>query len=299
MKSSRICAFLLCALAWTLSMPVSAQAWDAAGRASSWAKQDKDDSFTFYDAQGRFLHTWVRDGGLMRSISLAKLEVEPDRWVVDPRNNAWVAHGTTLTLVDRSGRLTTSVKLPAEVGDVCWDAKGFVISYRTVEPYLEKRDFKGTEVLWSFGAKPPKREGSAPVNRRPIVSDDSGNVLLADGNNLNLSILDGATGRKLSETNLTLGGTPAPALEGNAAERGPLALWPGKSVAFAAVPAAQVPASQRGTLQGLALARLDLAQSRLEFLPTGLDESYLLVGVLDADAVFAGPKGGLMLVKIK
>ena len=298
MKLLPISISLLCVLAWVSSTPGSAQTWDAAGRATSWAKQDKDDSFTFYDAPGRSLRTWARDGGLMRSISLAKLEGQPERWVVDPRNDAWVAQGTTLTLVDHNGRITTSVKLPAEVGDICWDAKGFVISYRTVEPYLEKRDFKGNEVLWSFGAKPPKREGPAPVNRRPVVSDDSGRVLMADGNSLNLSILDGATGRKVSETRLTAGGAPAPALEGNAAERGPLVLWPGKGVAFAAVKASQVPAALRGTMQGLALARLDLTRSQLEFLPTGLDESHLLIGVLDSDAVFANPRGGLMLVRI-
>lgn len=290
---------LLCALAAVICMPGSAQDWDGASRAASWAKQDKDDSFTFYDPSGRFLHTWTRDGGLMRSIPLAKLEAEPERWVVDPRNNAWVAHGATLTLVDPSGRIVNTVKLPADVGDVCWDARGFVISYRTVEPYLEKRGFKGTEVLWSFGAKPPKREGPGPVNRRPIVSDDSGNVLMADGNSLNLSVLDGATGRKVSETRLSVGGAAAPALEGNAAERGPLALWFGQGVAFAAVKASQVPASLRGTTQGIALARLDLTRSQLEFLPTGLDEGHLLVGVLDSDAVFASPKGGLMLVRIK
>ncbi|MBK8789837.1 MAG: hypothetical protein IPO28_06600 [Holophagaceae bacterium] len=83
------------------------------------------------------------------------------------------------------------------------------------------------------------------------------------------------------------------------ADRGPLAIWPGKGVVFAAVRAAQIAVQLRGTLQGLALARLDFAQSRLEFLPTGLDESHLLVGVLDADAVFVNPRGGLMLVRVK
>ena len=164
---------------------------------------------------------------------------------------------------------------------------------------VEKRDFKGT-LLWSFGAKPSKGDGPAPQNRRPVVLDDSGNVLMADSNALNLALLDGNSGRKLGETSLLLGpGQPAPALEGYAAERGPLAIWPGKGVVFAAVKAAQVPASLRAALQGLALARLDLAQSRLEFLPTGLDESHILVGVLDSDAVFVNPRGGLMLVRIR
>ena len=47
------------------------------------------------------------------------------------------------------------------------------------------------------------------------------------------------------------------------------------------------------------LVRLDLTHSSLEFLPTGLDETHVLVGVLDSDAIFVNPKGGLMLVKVQ
>jgi hypothetical protein len=281
------------------ALGLNAQSWDAASQARSWAKQDKDDSFTFYDPATKMLHTWMREGGLIGSLPAAKLDDPPERWVMDPRNNAWITHGASVTQVDRTGHNILNLKLPAEVGDVCWDAKGFVLSYRTVEPYLEKRDFKGAQ-LWAFGSKPAKSDGPPPQNRRPIVMDDSGNVLMADGNSINLSILDGNTGRKISETNLLLaGGQPAPALEGSATERGPLAIWAGKGVIFAAVKAAQVPAPLRATLQGLVLARLDIAQSRLEFLPTGLDESHVLVGVLDSDAIFVNPKGGLMVVRIK
>jgi hypothetical protein len=130
--------------------------------------------------------------------------------------------------------------------------------------------------------------------------DDSGKILMADGHSLNLSILDGESGRKLSETTFRLpGGQPAPLLEGPVLERDALAIWPGKGVVFAVVKASQIPAALRETFQGLVLARLDLAQSRLEFIPTGLDEGHLLVGVLDADAVFVSPRGGLMLVKVK
>jgi hypothetical protein len=280
-------------------LTLNAQSWEAASQARSWAKQDKDDSFTFYDSSARMLYTWTKDGGLLGSLSTAKLDNPPDRWVMDPRNNAWIAHGPVLSQVDQTGRILDNFKLPAQVGDVCWDTKGIVLSYRTAEPYVEKRDFKGS-VVWSFGARPAKSEGAAPQNRRPLALDDSGNILMADGGSVNLAILDGHTGKKLSETNLVLAnGQPAPPLEGFIPERDPLAIWPGKGVIFAAIKAAQVPAVLRGALQGLALARLDIAQSRLEFLPTGLDESHILVGVLDADAVFVNPKGGLMLVKIK
>ena len=299
MRHSCIRVSLLSALIG-MTMPVlQAQAWDAASQARSWAKQDKDDSFTFFDPGARTLHTWMRDGGVLASVPTGKIDDSLDRWVMDPRGQAWVTHGTTLTLLDKTGRIVDNLKLPAEVGDLCWDAKGFMLSYRAFEPYLEKRDFKGA-LLWSFGAKPAKGDGPAPRNRRPIVMDASGHVLLADGNSLNLSVLDSESGKKLSETNLTLpGGQPAPALEGSAVERGSLALWPGKGIVFAAVKATQVPEALRESMQGLVLGRIDYAQSKLEFLPTGLDEAHTLVGVLEADAIFVSPRGGLMLVRIK
>ena len=299
MRSFPIYASILGALLCLTPATGSAQGWDAAAKAASWAKQDKDDSFTFYDAQGRALHTWVRDGGLLGTLPLGKLDAEPDRWAIDPRNAAWVAHGTTLTHLDRTGRSLGSERLPAPVGDICWDAVGMILSYRTPEPYLEKRDFRNAEVLWSFGAKPTKKDGPTPQNRRPLALDDSGNILMADGNALNLSILDANTGRKIGETALLLHGAPSPSLEGDTLSRDPLAVWVGKGVIFAALKASQIPAAQRGTLQGLVLARLDLPRNGLEFLPTGLDDSHILVGILDSDAVFVNPKGGLMLVRIK
>ena len=299
MRSTAICASILGALLCLTPVTGSAQAWDAAGKAASWAKQDRDDSFTFFDAPGRALRTWVRDGGLLGSLPLAKIDEAPDRWVIDPRNTAWVAHGLTLTHLDRSGRSLGTLRLPAEVGDVCWDAVGMILSYRTAEPYLEKRDYRNAEVIWSFGSKPAKKDGPAPQNRRPLALDDSGNVLMADGSALNLSILDANTGKKIGETALQLQGAPAPQLEGSALDRGPLAVWVGKGVIFAALKASQLPAAQRGSLQGLVLARLDIPHANLEILPTGLDEGHLLVGILDSDAIFVSPRGGLMLVKVK
>jgi hypothetical protein len=290
---------LLSAMLGVSALTLAAQPWDAANQARSWAKQDKDDSFTFYDPASRSLYTWMRDGGLVGSLTLGILDDPPVRWVMDPRNNAWVAHGNLVSQIDRTSRALTKFKTPAEVGDVCWDSKGFVLSFRTVEPYLEKRDYKGN-LLWASSAKPPRHEGPAPQNRRPIVMQDSGNVLMADGKALNLVIFDGDTGRRVTETNLHLAnGDPAPVLQGATADRGPLAIWPGKDVVFATLSAVQVPAALRAALQGLVLARLDLAFSHVDFLPTGLDESHILVGVLDSDAIFVNPRGGLMLVKIK
>jgi len=290
---------LLTALVGFAWVTMGAQTWDAPKQARGWAKQDKDDSFTFHEPATRTLYTWTRDGGILGSLPTGKLEESPERWLLDPRNNAWVAHGTTLSQLDRTGKVTASFKLPAVVGDLCWDAKGFVLSYRTSEPYLEKRDYKGM-ILWSYGNKPSRSDGLQPQNRRPVIQDDAGKLYLADGNALNLAIFDGASGVRGSETGLSLAsGQPAPYLEGVAVERGPLALWAGHNVVFAAIKASQLPAQVRGDLQGLALARLDLGRSRLEFLPTGLDESHVLVGVLEDDAIFSNPRGGLLQVKVK
>lgn len=297
-RLARIAAAVL--LAAPPCLPLRAQAWDAPSQARSWAKQDRDDSFTFYDPSTRMLHTWAREVGTLASLPLPRLEEPPERWLLDPRGSAWVAHGHLLTQFDRSGRQVNSLKLPAEVGDVCWDAKGFVISYRTREPYLEKRDFLTRAILWSFGAKPDPGDDPLLAFRRPVLMDDAGNVLMADGPSLNLAVLEGRTGRKIAETTLLLAsGQPAPLLEGPAMDRGPLALWPGRGVVLAALSAALIPASQRESIQGLALARLDLPRARLEFLATGLDEHHVLVGVLGDEAVFASPKGGLMVVKIR
>lgn len=300
MKPYRICVPVLGVVLALGAPSPAAQAWEASTQAKGWAKQDKDDSFTFYDPATRMLNTWMQDGGLMQSLSLAKLDGAPDRWVIDPRNNAWVAHGLTLTQFDRSGSKITSTKLPAEVGDVCWDTKGFVLSYRSPEPYLEKRDYKGS-VIWSFGAKPPKENSDAPAprNLRPVVMNDAGRVLMADGNALDLSILDGETGKKVAETQFLLPtGQAPPPLEGPAAERDPIVLWAGKGVTFAALKASQVPGVLRGSLQGRVLARLDVTNNHVEFLATSLDEGYKLVGILGSNALFVSPKGGLMQVQI-
>ncbi|HJW72773.1 MAG TPA: hypothetical protein VJ486_07925 [Geothrix sp.] len=300
MKPYRICVPVLGAVLALCAPSLAAQGWEASTQASGWAKQDKDDSFTFYVPATRTLNTWMQDGGLMQSIPLAKLEGAPNRWVIDPRNNAWVAHGLTLTQFDRNGGKITSTKLPAVVGDICWDTKGFVLSYRSPEPYLEKRDYKGN-VMWSFGAKPPREndETPAPRNVRPIVMNDAGHVLMADGSSLNLSILDGETGKKINETKflLPLGQPPLP-LEGPVTERDSIALWAGKGVTFAALKASQIPSLLRGSLQGRVLARLDLNTSQIEFLPTGLEDGFQLVGVLGSNALFVSPKGGLMQVQV-
>lgn len=276
-----------------------AQGWDAATQAQGWARQDKDDSFTFYDPAAKVLHTWMRDGGEIRTVPLGRLENPPSKWIIDPRGNAWVVDGTTLTQVEPTGRIARNIRLPAEVGSVCWDTKGFVLSFKTQEPYLEKRRYNDGDLLWTFGAKPGNKEALSNRNLHPLLMDDLDHILLGNGNDLNLSLISADSGKKEGETSFRIGKDAVPAFAGGSLDRGPLCLWSGKNVAFASLKATDLPAALRGMLQGQVLARIDLTSSAVEFLPTGLQEDHLLVGVLDGQAVFVNPKGGLLLVAVK
>ena len=281
------------------ALVLHAQGWDGATQAQGWARQDKDDSFTFYDPAAKVLHTWMRDGGEIRTTPLGRLEAPPSKWIIDPRGNAWVVGGTTLTQVEPTGRVGKTIKLPAEVGSVCWDTKGFVLSYKTQEPYLEKRRYSDGDDLWTFGARPGNKEALSSRNLHPLLMDDLDHILLGNGNDLNLSLINADSGKKVGETAFRTSTGPAPAFAGGALDRGPLSLWSGHNVAFASLMAADLPAEARGTLQGQVLARIDLTSSTVEFLPTGFTEEHLLVGVLDGNAVFVNPKGGLLLVPVK
>ncbi len=292
---------LLLVLLFSLgSQALPAQSWDALSLALGWAHQDKDDSFTFYDEFSAALQTWTLEGGLVHSTPLGQMPVVPEKWIIDPLNNHWVIAGTRLIQVGPKGTILRTSTLPAEVADVGWDLKGFIISYLTPQPYLEKRDYFTGTLVWSYGTRQGQGDAKENLNRRPILVDEKDQVLLAEGSSLSLTILNGATGKKVAETHFRLpDGSLAPSLEGAASDRGPMALWPGHDVVFATVPATQVPARLRPTGTGLVLARLDLNKSSVEFLPIGLDESHLLIGMLDTDAVFVKPKGGLQLVKVR
>ena len=291
-------ALLLCALAIP-ALSLKAQDWDAATQAVGWARQDKDDSFAFYDPATKLIHNWMRDGGDLRTVSLAKLEDPPSRWVLDPRGNAWVVAGTRLFQVLTDGRLGRDFRLPAQVDSVCWDTEGFVLSFKTLAPFLEKRRYTDGDVVWTFGKKPDGKESMTPMNLHPMLMDDHGQVLLGNGRDLNLLIINADNGKQEGATTFTWNGAPAPALAGGGTDRGPLVLWSGKRVAFAALRATDLPEAARGTLQDQVLARMDLNTSTVTFLPTGLNSQFLMVGVLDSNAVFVNPKGGLMLVPVK
>ncbi len=267
--------------------------------ATGWARADKDGSCTFYNSATRSLETWMRDFGVTGSLNLSKLDVPPEKWVLDPFGNAWVVSGAMLYQVDKRGKPGTTVRLPGEVVDVGWDTKGFFLLYRGAETYLEKRDYLKANLIWSAGKKPKATEGGAIVATvsadRLVVSED-GNVFLAKGSSLSLSSFDGNKGAPIGETVFALNNAAAPRLSLGGKERGALGWWLGKAVVMAAVPASQIPGEKKA---GLLLARLDLAAGTVEFLPTGVTEDFTLIGVIETEALLMKPGGGLAFAPIR
>ena len=288
---------IVCSLAGGISAAAPLQEPDPVKTATGWARTDKDGSCTLYNSATRTLETWSRDFGFTGKLNLSRLEVPPEKWVLDPFGNAWVLSGPILYQVDKTGKPGPTIKLPGEVVDLGWDAKGFFLLYRGAETYLEKRDFVKAGLLWSAGKK-PKASAAATASSasdRLVVAED-GNVMLANGSSLSLSSFDGTKGTALGETVFTLNNTAAPTLALGGRERGALGWWLGKAVVMAAVPGSQVPSEKK---TGLLLARLDLSTGSVEFLPTGVTEDHLLIGIIDSEAMLMKPGGGLVFVPVR
>ena len=298
-RNSLFIPVLVCTLAGGLFGAPPLQDSDPVKAATGWARLDKDGSCTFYNPLTRSLETWMRDFGITGSLNISRLEVTPEKWVLDPFGNAWVVSGAMLFQVDKNGKPGATVKLPGEVVDVGWSTKGFFLLYRGAETYLEKRDYGRANLLWSTGKKPKASEGDATAVSEAadrLVVSEEGNVLLANGSSLSLSTFDGNKGKALGETVFALNNAAAPNLSLGGKERGALCWWLGKSVVMAAVPASQVPREKKA---GLLLARLDVSGGTVEFLPTGVTEDYKLIGVNGGEAILMKPSGGLVFAPVR
>lgn len=284
------------------ALPAAAQSFDAPTQAKGWAHQDRDFSFTFFDDASRTLTTWDKGFGVMNTLSLAKLKDAPSMWLMDRYNNAWVIAGDTLYFVTKDGKVDRKEKLPAEVADVAWDSQsGFVLCYKTAAPYLEMRDMKDGGVSWSHGQKPKKGESAGRSLFRvcmKVLPGGDTQVLFTDDATFNLTVLSGKTGAPLTRTAFTVNGQPAPSLDYGKTDPGPFCALIGKEVLFAAVDSATLPAGAAPGLNGLLLAKLDLATSAVTFEPTGLRPDHRFIGVVDGQAVFIKPGGGLAYVGI-
>jgi hypothetical protein len=275
-------------------LPGSAQDWDPVKSALGWASFDRDGSCAFHDPAARKLRVWTRETGVNDEVDLTRLDGIAEKWVLDPSGNAWIVTGLTLQRVDHDGKLGPSHTLPAEVADLAWDARSFILCYRTAEPYLERRDLKGGTVLWTYGTKPSKGGPAARVRHHVAVRED-GTLLLNSGETFRLEVLDINRGVKIETLSFMMKGQPSPLLMVGDGDRGTLAWWMNTSIALMAVPASQL---GPGEPRGLVLARLDVAHRDLTLVPTGADERTVLVGILDSTAVLRGPAGGLTFFPI-
>lgn len=290
-------------VALAAALPAAAQSFDANTQAKGWAHQDRDFSFTFFDPATRSLITWDKGFGVMNTLSLAKLDAAPGMWLMDRYNNAWVISGDMLYLVLKDGKVDRKEKLPAQVADVAWDSQsGFVLLYKTATPYLEMRDMKDGGVSWSHGQKPKKGEAAARSFYRicmKVLPGGDSQVLFTEDATFNLTVLSGKKGDPLARTAFTLKGQPVPPLDFDKTDPGPFCPSIGKDSIYAAVDSTTLPASAAPGLSGLLLAKLDLASSAVTFEPTGLTPDNRFIGVVDGQAVFIKPAGGLAYVAVQ
>lgn len=270
------------------------QPWDPVEKATGWSRVDRDGSSTFFDPATQTLQTWMKDGGIISTLDISKAGFAPEKWVLDSQGNAWLISKTTLLQVDKTGKTGKREVLPLEVGDIAWDAKGFVLCYRNRTPFIEKRDYKNGQVMWSFGAKPQKGDATFKALQRIAVNED-GQVVLSTGSSFALESLDALKGHGMGQTVFTVGEAPAPSLTLGESDRPAFVWWLGHGTAFMGLPGSQIPASK---ISGLVLARLDLAKGALDFFPTGVTEDHVLTGVTETEAVLQAPKGGLVFVPL-
>ena len=278
-----------------LGARAAVQDWDPEARATGWASFDRDGSCIFLDKNTRRLLVWSRDTGVSDEINVEQTAGEPERWVMDVYGNVWVATGTTLQLVAKNGKINNNITLPAAVAELAWDAKSFILCYRTREPYLERRDLKNGSLMWSYGTKPAKGSTYLPIRHHVVMTED-GRVLLSSGASFTFLALDLNKGTLLDAIPFTLKGQPAPELNLGEGDRGALAWWMNNNIALAAVPASQLP--NAGDLKGLILAKLNLKTRELMLLATNADEKAALIGILDGNAALRKPAGGLAFYPI-
>jgi hypothetical protein len=234
--------------------------------------------------------------------SPAQSTLVPERWVLDSYNRVWMVCEGHLAVLGKEGAPVNILAIPAPVEDMAVVRDGILLLYRTQKPYLEKRDLKTGAILWAFGDKNQAKEAAAeplrvPLNRMALGADDT--IYIAEGASLAFTVLDPGKGPKdpgqLFFTSRD--GASNRAVLGPVG-RGPMLSWPGKDVIFGVFTPKQVRSCGAPDSKGLLLARFDLARGAMEWLPTSLDQGHRLVGLLDAEAVFVAPDGGLAYAPI-
>ncbi|MCE1229592.1 MAG: hypothetical protein LWX11_08925 [Firmicutes bacterium] len=287
---------LYAALILALAAPgLHAQNWDAVTQAKGWARFDPVGTATFFDAPTRSLVTWTRNIGATDQLDISKAELIPERWLVDD-DRIWVMAGNVMKQLDKKGAVKRTVSLPAEVADVDFiPPDGMALVYRTTTPYVERRDIRNGGVVWSYGAKPKKETLTTHTPFR-ILRNDDGHIMVTGDSVFTLQSLDGKKGTLMGEMMFTYQEKTPPRIAPNPKPRGPLVWRWGTNLAYNAVPASTLPGLG---MQGLLVARMDGSASSVEFLPTGLTEDYVLLGILEDRAAFSAPNGGLVFIPVK
>ena len=272
---------------------LQANGWDV-HKAKGWARMDVTGSALFLDAENAQLVGWMKDAGVTETVKLQGLKGSIQAWLSEG-GKLWCVQGNTLHILTPAGEPLDTESLPFEVADLVPGPNGFFVSYRTEQPYVERRDYQRGNVLWAFGPKPKKNHPLPQALYRITLNADR-QVLLTRAQDHNVDILDGEKGKLLGQAVFAYKDGLPPALALGSQDRGPLFWWVDQSVAVACLPPSALPAGLG--LQGPVLARLDFSGSAITFMGSGLPEGSLLVGVQDKEAYFILPAGGLQKISL-
>jgi hypothetical protein len=235
--------------------------------------------------------------------SSAQSTLVPERWVLDSYNRIWMVYEGQLAILGKEGVPVNVHSVPAPVEDMAVVRDGVLLLYRTLKPYLEKRDLKTGAILWIFGDKTQAKDAAAeplrvPLNRMALGADDA--IYIAEGASMAFTVLDPGKGPKeAGQVFFTSRDAASSRAVLGPVGRGPMLSWAGKDVIFGVFTSKQVRSCGAPESKGLLLARFDLVKGSLEWLPTILDPGHRLVGLLDAEAVFVAPDGGLAYAPIR
>lgn len=286
---------LLIPLVVLLALPhAAAQSWDASRLAKGGSRIDITGAAAFVDIQTQSIKLWTSDDSLFGSIPFQKVGATPEHCLFDSRSNAWVTAGTTLHYVEKTGKVQDTVRLPSEVGDLTWDARAMYLTYRSVNLFVEKRDLRSGDVIWSHGTKPtPQSRTQAPLYRI-TVGDDGKSLFVAGGGDVGLMALDVQSGKPLEAIKLGPdAGIPA-ALQLTEKGRLPLHTWHGKPVVIACATGSEL--SGGGNTLHLLLSNLETRKTTL--IKTEFSSDHVFIGTLDSRAVFTKPGGGLAFITL-
>lgn len=275
-----------------LPLTLSLGAMDVPSQARGWMKMDITGTLVALDPAAVTLTPWGKELGASPELKLKGLPQFPDFWVPSGRGGMWVVCGTQLLSFQANGKQADTLRLPAPVGDMCWDANGFVLSYRTPEPYLERRAFKDGKVVWATGTLP--NGGGLAVNRHYVAMDSEDRVLVTTDGAPECLILDGAKGSLLGRTRFRKGDQDGPRLPIPQDQPTSLFWIPGQKAFARAADGAGL-----GLAPGVTIVRYDMELQTMSFHPTPLAAGHTLLGIFDEEAFFVRPEGGIAVIPFK